>query len=150
MTITFYSKTAGYEWLSNFSEHGFVLDNAYWPSVEHYYQAQKFPGTKAAQQIRVAETALIAKTMSQDPTLVVRADWPNVKETVMKRALREKFFQNKSILDRLLNTGDEELVHFSNQDHFWGRDNNGRGENRLGILLMELRNELRPEKPHSQ
>jgi predicted NAD-dependent protein-ADP-ribosyltransferase YbiA (DUF1768 family) len=33
--IYFYSKTVEYFELSNFSPHGFELDGAYWPTVEH-------------------------------------------------------------------------------------------------------------------
>ncbi len=31
--------------LSNFHRAGFTLDGAEWPTVEYYYQAQKFAGT---------------------------------------------------------------------------------------------------------
>lgn len=41
---------------SNFSPHGFEIDGRYWPTVEHYFQAQKFAGTEYEEQIRQAET----------------------------------------------------------------------------------------------
>jgi len=42
----------------------------------------------------------------------------------------------------LVATGEEELVHESGTDRFWGRDREGTGENRLGVMLMELRASL--------
>jgi hypothetical protein len=52
MAIWFYSKSPEYGWLSNFSEHAFTLDGVRWPSVEHFYQEQKYVGTAAADRIR--------------------------------------------------------------------------------------------------
>jgi len=42
--IKFYSKTTAYRELSNFAPFGFEDDGVYWPTVEHYFQVQKFPG----------------------------------------------------------------------------------------------------------
>ena len=44
-----------YGCFSNFSAHGFELDGLYWSTSEHYFQAQKFPGTPDAEQIRKRE-----------------------------------------------------------------------------------------------
>ena len=40
--IRFYHPDNPHGWLSNFSPHGFHLDGHDWPTVEHYFQAQKF------------------------------------------------------------------------------------------------------------
>jgi N-glycosidase YbiA len=48
MAIWCYSKTPGYEWLSNFADCRFTLDGVRWPSIEHYYQAQKYAGSPLA------------------------------------------------------------------------------------------------------
>jgi N-glycosidase YbiA len=58
MTIYFYgSKEEPYGCFSNFSPHGFELDDTWWPTSEHYFQAQKFVGTPYAEEIRRARTA---------------------------------------------------------------------------------------------
>ena len=43
MPIYFYSKSKEFGRLSNFSLHGFELDGAFWPTVEHYFQGRSFP-----------------------------------------------------------------------------------------------------------
>jgi ribA/ribD-fused uncharacterized protein len=142
MPICFYSKSPEYGWLSNFSEHGFSLDGVSWPSVEHYYQAQKYAGTEAAERIRQADSPLKARKAGQDRSLVPRPDWDAVKEEVMRRAVRAKFEQNRRLREQLLATGEEELIHESGSDRFWGRSKEGAGENRLGAILMEVREAL--------
>lgn len=41
----------------------------------------------------------------------------------------------------LFNSFDEELVHLSPWDRYWGVDDNGKGENRLGKIIMRVRDE---------
>lgn len=148
MPILFYSKSPDYGWLSNFSEDGFTLDGVRWASVEHYYQAQKYSGTEAADRIRKAESPLKARKAGQDRSLAPRADWDAVKEEVMRLAVRAKFEQNRRVRALLLATGPEELVHESGSDLFWGRNQDGVGDNRLGLILMEVREALRgPAEP---
>jgi N-glycosidase YbiA len=139
MPILFSSKSVDFGWLSNFSTDGFTLDAVRWPSVEHYYQAQKFAETDAVERIRRAESPLKARKAGQDRSLVPRTDWEAIKEEVMRHALRAKFTQNRRLRDRLVATGDSALVHASGSDLFWGQNAEGEGENRLGVLLMELR-----------
>jgi ribA/ribD-fused uncharacterized protein len=143
MPIHFYSKTPEYSWLSNFSEHGFKLDGVHWPSVEHFYQAQKYAGTDAAERIRQADSPLNARKAGQDRSLILRSDWDDIKTVVMRRAIEAKFEQNRRLREQLLGTGDEELIHESKSDLFWGRSQDGIGDNRLGAIIMEVRQFLR-------
>ena len=52
MTIFFYLKRDPFGWLSNFSPHPIEMKGRVWPTVEHYYQAQKFAGTEHEELIR--------------------------------------------------------------------------------------------------
>jgi len=61
----------------------------------------------------------------------------------MRRALRAKFETHVDARDLLLSTGDEPLLEASPEDPYWGIGRDETGLNRLGILLMELREELR-------
>jgi ribA/ribD-fused uncharacterized protein len=142
--IYFYSKTDAYYELSNFSPHAFELDGVYWLTVEHYFQAQKFPSRPEYQEtIRTARLPRDAKTLGRSRTVPLRADWEEVKDEVMRRALRAKFTTHAELRALLLGTGARELIENAPSDEYWGCGRTGSGRNRLGQLLMELRSELR-------
>jgi ribA/ribD-fused uncharacterized protein len=103
------------------------------------YQAQNFLGTETFEQIRKSATPLKARKTGQNRSLALRPDWHQVKEEVMRRAICAKFEQNKQLKLRLLATGEEELIHYSSRDLFWGRNKEGVGDNRLGKIIMEIR-----------
>ena len=142
MAIWFYSKSPDYGWLSNFSAHPFVLDGISWPTVEHYYQAQKYPGQAVADAIHRSGSPAEARSRGQARSMKPRADWEVVKTEVMRRAVEAKFAQHDSLRERLLATGDEELIHESSTDFYWGRKREGAGGNQLGLILMQVRGEL--------
>ncbi|HEY9300276.1 MAG TPA: NADAR family protein, partial [Phormidium sp.] len=80
MTIYFYSTREKYGCFSNFSPHGFELDGFYWPTSEHYFQAQKFVGTPHADQIRQVKTPKDAARMGRERSRPLRPDWEQVKD----------------------------------------------------------------------
>jgi ribA/ribD-fused uncharacterized protein len=144
--VYFYSKTTAYYELSNFSPHGFQLDGAYWPTVEHYFQAQKFPSEPAYQQkIRLARSPKDAKALGRSRKVPLRPDWEVVKDEVMRRALRAKFLTHPDLMAMLLETKGRELIENAPSDYYWGCGRTGTGKNRLGSLLMELRAALKAD-----
>lgn len=82
--------------------------------------------------------------------------WDNVRDSYMKMGLRMKFRQDKSLRDYLLSTGNSVLIETNPRDKVWScglsidsnyRDpNSWTGENKLGFLLMEIREELRGDE----
>ena len=115
-----------------------------WPTVEHYYQAMKFPQDPVWQEeIRMAGTPARAKKMGLSNEHPVRGDWEAVRDRVMKKALRSKFVQNPGLLARLQKTDGRRLEEASPGDLYWGTGVRGNGRNRMGELLMELRTELK-------
>lgn len=144
MTIYFYStREQPYGCFSNFSAHGFVLDGKFWPTSEHYFQAQKFAGTASEEDIRRARTPREAANRGRDRRRPLRADWEAVKDDVMRRAVLRKFEAHADIRDVLLGTGDETLVENAPGDYYWGCGADGSGKNMLGLILMEVRAALR-------
>jgi ribA/ribD-fused uncharacterized protein len=139
MTIYFYGTRDRYGCFSNFSPHGFELDGVYWPTSEHYFQAQKFPGTPHADQIRQVKTAKDAAKMGRDRKRPLRPDWNEVKDDIMRKAVLRKFETHADIREILLSTGDEQIVENSPIDYYWGCGADGSGKNRLGEILMEVR-----------
>lgn len=119
-----------------------------YPTVEHYYQAMKFPQDPAWQQaIRVARSPEKAKKMGLARDHPARGDWSAVRDRVMKTALLKKFSQNPIILATLQKTGSRLLVEASPGDDYWGIGANKKGENKLGKMLMEVRTELKDMRP---
>lgn len=134
-----------YGCFSNFSRHGFHLDGKYWPTSEHYFQAQKFAGTPHLGTILRAESPRDAARMGRSRKRPLRPDWEAVKEDVMRQAVYAKFAQNLDICQILLDTGNQHLVENSPVDYTWGCGKDGSGQNRLGHILVELRERLRQE-----
>jgi ribA/ribD-fused uncharacterized protein len=129
---------------SNFAPSPVVIGGKRYPTVEHYFQAMKFPGDPAWQEaIRVSPTPAKAKQLGTQPDKTVRADWDSVRETVMLEGLRAKFQQNAGLLEQLKATGMRPLIEASPADPFWGEGRTGRGKNRMGKLLEQVREELR-------
>ncbi|WP_212823264.1 NADAR family protein [Catellatospora sp. TT07R-123] len=146
MTIYFYgADEVPYGCFSNFSGHGFDLDGHRWTTSEHYFQAQKFSGTRHAELIRRTATPLRAAELGRDRSRPLRRDWERVKDDVMRRAVTAKFTAHADIRAILLNTGDEEIVEDTSTDHYWGRGRSGTGKNMLGRILMRTRTQLRAD-----
>jgi ribA/ribD-fused uncharacterized protein len=143
MTIYFYTTIDEYGCFSNFSRHGFELDGEYWPTAEHYFQAQKFAGTEHQQRIVRARTPKEAAQLGRERSVPLRADWESVKDAIMRRAVLQKFQTHADIREILLGTADEELVENAPGDYYWGCGADGSGQNKLGRLLMEVRSTLR-------
>ena len=132
--------------LSNFYEGAefYDSDGVVWPTSEHYYQAQKSENPHYQSLIQGCSLPNDAKQMSK--TITARSDWHppsqkpfgGYKETAMREALAYKFTSSEEMTVKLLDTHPHYLVeHAPWGDSYWGNYNNGL--NRLGQLLMELR-----------
>ena len=75
-------------------------------------------------------------------TIKLRPNWNDIRLSMMYIVVSEKFQQNKDLAEKLIATGDNELVeHNWWNDKYWGK-HFGEGENHLGRTLMEVREEL--------
>ena len=110
---------------------------------EHYFQSQKFKGTKYEGVVRHAKGPKQAAQEGRDKSKPLRDDWESVKEDVMYSVLQAKFDQHPKCRETLLGTGDAKIIEASPRDAYWGWGPNQQGKNRLGFLLMRLRDELR-------
>lgn len=148
-TITFYKVSAPYGWMSNFAPYPIELEGKVWPTSEHYFQASKFPGSDHAEAIRQQRSPMIAARMGRSRQHPLRADWEDVKEAIMRAAVLAKFSQHADLRALLLETGDAPLVEHTANDSYWANGGDGNGLNRLGVILMEVRQQLRSLSPGS-
>ena len=142
MPIYFYSNTDQYGVFSNFSAHGIEMDGVWWPTIEHYFQAQKFEDADYQAKICRVRLPKEAKSLGQTRKLPLRSDWEAIKDELMLRAVRKKFETHAEIRALLLSTGDEELIENAPNDYYWGCGKNGTGQNKLGLILMQVRGEF--------
>jgi ribA/ribD-fused uncharacterized protein len=147
MPIYFYATNQPYGEFSNFARFGIEMDGQWWPTTEHYFQAQKFDNPAYRERIRNAPMAKLAAELGRSRKMPLRADWEECKETVMYRAVLQKFRTHRKLRDLLLATGEEEIVENAPGDYYWGCGKDGSGKNRLGAILMQVREELRRANP---
>jgi ribA/ribD-fused uncharacterized protein len=143
--ILFNSRSTEYGWLSNFHPAPVEYQGKVWPTVEHAYQAAKT--LVPAQQERIRQAATPAEAKKIGRVVSLRSDWGDVRGNTMLDLLVAKFRQHQELLERLLATGDLELVEHSPWgDGYWGDGGDGTGSNRLGRFLMAVRFALRTDQ----
>lgn len=130
-----------YEFLNNFYPTPiYDNDGKEYPTVEHYFQAMKTFNLQKRELIRLAESPGKAKRIGR--LVQLREDWEDRKLDIMEKALIQKF-QIPELREKLLATGDEELVEGNFwDDTYWGVCKE-KGENHLGKLLMGIREKIR-------
>lgn len=129
-----------YAFLSNYSASPFRINYVLFPTMEHYFQANKADNQNDYLHIAYAPTPGEAKRLGRK--IQLRSDWEEIKDEVMLTGLRKKF-ANPELRNLLLATGDEELIEGNYWgDTYWGVCN-GVGQNKLGKLLMQTREEIK-------
>lgn len=141
--VYFFSDAAGV--LCNWSAHGVTIWGQYFQTVEHAYHYCKFQDVSSvtAEQIKQAASPYIAMKIAQKNKSYRRSDWENIKVATMREITRAKYRQHDDARQILLDTGDRLLVENSPWDYFWGCGADGNGQNIMGKILMEVRQELR-------
>lgn len=66
----------------------------------------------------------------------------------MHGACLEKFRQNLDLKTKLLKTNDAILIEASHKDSYWGYGPNKKGKNKLGKILMKVRQFLENEEKY--
>ncbi len=133
-----------------------ILNGGYWfPSTEHAFQAEK------SLDIDIRFKFMSQKEMDNrwnynpehrqfNPSyakkegniLHIRGDWELIKDRVMYQLCLFKFTYYKDLKQKLLSTGSLELIEGNIWgDTYWGRVR-GRGLNKLGNILMDIRSIL--------
>ena len=93
-----------------------------------------------------AATPRIAFDLGQKEEFPHRKDWQFVKEDIMYEGLKHKFTTHKDLYEKLMGSGDKKLIEHTKNDKYWADGRDGSGKNRLGVLLMKLREEFKKAK----
>lgn len=145
-----------YFFLSNFYEAPVVFkspilqpdeDGLRFMTGEHAFQAAKIhamdPLDKMARLnyvVGVANSPTPAKAKYAGRSVKIDTEkWDSIKEACMREVVFQKFYQHPELRKQLLATGDAMLVEGNTWgDTYWGRVE-GKGYNKLGVILMEVR-----------
>jgi len=144
-SLHFYNPQDKNGWLSAFSDHPILLDGTWWPTVEHFFQGNKFLDATLREAVRLSCSPAEAKRLGQQFKPQRRSEWAEIKEEIMFTALKEKFRQHPDLGVKLVETSNAELIEDSTEDYYWGIGRGGYGANRLGCLLMKVRSDLQKE-----
>ncbi len=140
-TLDFYSVKNPFGEFSNFALFPIVLDKLVWPTSEHYYQAHKYSDPILIERVRSATTPYEAALLGRDPKLPKRDDWNEIKDEVMGRAVAAKFEQYIVLQKLLLHTKESLIYEHTKLDCYWGDCGDRSGKNKLGLMLMKIRQE---------
>lgn len=150
--ICFYrSNEKPYGPFSNLYRREVLFEGREYPSAEHAYQAGKARKDNVREWVLSAPSpALVAMAAHGLYTWDIVPNWSSTKFDRMRQVLKAKFSQHEDLRSLLLSTGEARLVEVGKVDspvnRLWG-EVNGKGQNMLGKLLMEIRSELRNEIP---
>ncbi|MBA3602117.1 MAG: NADAR family protein [Parachlamydiaceae bacterium] len=154
--IEFYGKQQPYYELTNFYENKrnsnlkmIHYKGNNFKTSEHAFQFEKFNyGSQQAQQVGLqilsAQTPREAFDIAQKNAHLIRINWQEEKDSVMYEIVKSKFSQSsRHLRNVILKTDNAILVEASPLDSYWGYGVNGQGENKLGRILMRVREEMK-------
>ena len=148
-----------YGFLSNFHPCKVTYNGITYNHSEGAFQAQKTLNEEERQFISTltpgkSKRACGRHGLSENGSLFkikLRADWEEVKDQIMYQIVKAKFEQNPNLKEKLINTGSAELIEGTTwHDNYWGnctceKCKNIEGQNHLGKILMQVRNEFKEQ-----
>ena len=139
---------------SNLYRREVLFEDEVFATSEHAYQAGKARKPAVRKWLMEAPSpALLAMAARGLYYWDIIPGWSKTKFDRMRAVLRAKFTQHPDLKELLLSTGNARLVESATVDNdvnrLWG-EVNGVGRNMLGVLLMEIRSELRGSADKSE
>lgn len=142
---------------SNYFQRDFVYEHRLYKSAEQAFQCKKARcanDTKKCREIMFSSSPDMHKQLGERVTGLNVADWNENKISYMKDILMAKFTQHVDLKGALLDTGNKIIAEANARDQFYAIGlpltsdqalNQGAwtGQNKLGELLMQIRDELR-------
>lgn len=137
-----------YAFLSNFYDATIQYDGTFYKNNEAAFQAQKTLDDKEKAKFAELNPAQ-AKRLGRK--IKLRSDWEIIKGQIMYEVCFAKFTQNEDLKKKLLSTDGHHLIEGNYwHDNTWGNCTcekcvSIQGQNRLGVILMKIREELKNE-----
>ncbi len=132
-----------YAWLSNFTPCIIELDGFTYPTSEHAYQSCKSDDIEW-KRFCANPINSTGQCKRQSKKIRILKNWEQIKQEKMLVILEQKF-SDEPFKSLLLGTGDAEVIEGNNHgDDYWGVPfDTGKGQNKLGIILMNIREALK-------
>lgn len=132
------SFTGKYRFLSNFYGAPVEINDWLFMTSEHAYQAAKSLDPIVWRSVQ-KDCLTPGQAKRYGSKINLRPDWNQVKLGIMTEIVEVKFEQNPHLMMQLIDTEDQELIEGNVWgDTYWGVCN-GKGENHLGKILMQIR-----------
>jgi ribA/ribD-fused uncharacterized protein len=132
--------TGSHDFLSNFYPCEIIFEGAPYPTVEHAFQAAKTFDKPS--RLKIAALTTPGKAKAAGKKVQLREGWDTIRVDIMRKIVKFKFKHHADLAQKLLDTGEQELIEGNSwNDTFWGVCR-GKGQNWLGKILMEVRTEL--------
>ena len=131
-----------YYFMSNFYPFKLIYNGIEYQNTEAAFQAQKCKYLSERNQFSKLNPSE-AKRLGRRVEL--RPDWEQVKDGIMYNIVLTKFSSDEYLAYKLLETGEEVLMEGNTwKDTYWGVDlDTMEGKNKLGLILMKVRDVLR-------
>lgn len=143
-TLILFNNSFENEFLSSFSDHPIVIDGVEYPTVQHFYQSQKFMDIDVSNLIKDSRSVREAVHLGHFRLFNIKENWDRIKFDVMYRGMIEKFTQYPELKKSLLATANAKLIYTIPND-YWGRGKNYSGRNMEGLILMMIRHKFNTE-----
>lgn len=154
--VFFWREFAQNGWMSNWSKHSVTENEITYPTVEHFFVAEKartFGDEESLLRILNSKTPAEAKRIGSQVRGYEEATWFKTRQDVMLRGLKLKVSQHPSIAEQLRATSPRIIAEASPYDKIWGigcsqSDARARnpyewpGHNLLGEAWMRVRDAL--------
>ena len=134
--------------LSNFYEVPITFNGNHFKTSEAAYQhskAEAMGDQRAAYKIVRSKTGLHAMKIGRK--IETNQQWKARKVKIMEAIIKEKIKSSDVVKSTLIQSGSKEIIEDTDHE-FWGRGKNGKGNNKLGKMWMNLRKICR-ENPDS-
>lgn len=133
-----------YGFLSPYYPCNFRIHRKLYHNVLQFYYATKFESWEdIVSQINFAHSAQEVYLIAKSNSLKFKCQysyWKAKRLKVMKKAMKEKFYQNPILMYKLRITGNSRMIYINSKSKFWGSSIMN-SLNMMGYLLIKIRDE---------